>query len=82
MRHDQDVTSLAIFVVNCSDLIKETAYDSAFNIKTIKTIRQGQAQNQEDIHNLRKVVSTHELKISPNGSFHLKSPWIPHDIKT
>ena len=82
VRHDHAITSLKIDGINCSGLIKEPVYDSTFHAKTIKTIRQGQAQNQEDIHNLRKVVSTHELKISPNGSFHLKSPWIPHDIKT
>ena len=82
VRHDHAITSLKIDVANCSDLIKETADDSTFHAKTIKDIRQGQAQVQEDIHNLCKVVSTHELKISLNGAFHLKSLWDPHDVET
>ena len=82
VRHDHAITSLKIDVTSCSDLIKETAYESTFHAETIKNIRQGQAQVQEDIHNLRKVVSTHELKISPNGSFYLKSYWVPHDVET
>ena len=74
VRHDHAITSLKIDVANCSDLIKETAGDSTFYAKTIKHIRQGQAQVQEDLHNLRKVVSMHELKIRPTGASHLKSP--------
>ena len=75
IRHDPAIALLKIDVAHCFDLIKETT-------KTINNIRQGQAQVQEDLHNLRKVVSTHELKINPTGAFHLKSPWVPHDVET
>ena len=66
VRHAHAITSLKIN--NCSNLLQETVVDSTFHAKTFKTVRQGQAQVQEDIYNLRTFVSTHDLKISLNGA--------------
>ena len=82
VRHVHAIKSLKIDVANCSDLLQETADDSTFHAKTFKTIRQGQAQVQEDIHNLHTIVATHEVTISPNGDFYLQSLWVPYDVET
>ena len=82
VRHVHAITSLKIDVANCSDLLQESADDSTFHAKTIKTTRQGQTQVQEDIHNLHTILTMHEVKISPNSAFHLKSLWVPYDVET
>ena len=82
IKHDNDIISSKVGVAHCSDRIKEYTDDNHLHSKTIKNIRQGQVQAKQDIQDLRKAVSTRDLKISATGPYHIKSPWISHDVES